>query len=163
MRDASVVEPEPDGCLACDLSSGRRPLPGGRIHETDHWLVEHCDGPLGLGTLIVKPARHVTALAELSDAEAAELGPLLTRAAGVAARLVEATQVYSCLWSHAGRVPGHLHFVVQPVTADQVARLGAVGPRLQVAMLAPNERPDPADVERVAATARRLFTAPRSW
>lgn len=27
------------------------------IHETTHWLVEHCVGPLGLGTLIVKPRR----------------------------------------------------------------------------------------------------------
>ena len=55
----------------------RRPLPGGRIFRTEFWLVEHCAGPLGLGTLIVKPERHVTTVAGLSAAEAAELGPLL--------------------------------------------------------------------------------------
>lgn len=38
-------------CTACDLAAGTLPLPGGRIHETTHWLVEHCVGPLGLGTL----------------------------------------------------------------------------------------------------------------
>src|SRR4051812_8856701 len=66
-----------DSCMACDLADGTLPLPGGRIYETAHWLVEHCVGPLGLGTLIVKPRRHVTRVAELTDDEAQELGPLL--------------------------------------------------------------------------------------
>jgi hypothetical protein len=44
-----------DGCLACDLSEGRRPLPGVRLGETPGWIVEHGVGPLGIGTLIVKP------------------------------------------------------------------------------------------------------------
>lgn len=48
------------GCLAGDLPSGRRLLPGGRIFETDRLVVEHCVGPLGLASLVVKPKRHVT-------------------------------------------------------------------------------------------------------
>ncbi len=56
--------------MACDLAAGKLPLPGGRIHETAHWLVEHCIGPLGLGTLIVKPRRHVTKVADLAHEEA---------------------------------------------------------------------------------------------
>jgi hypothetical protein len=39
-----------EGCLACDLAAGRQ---GGRIHETAYWIVEHCVGPLGVGTLLV--------------------------------------------------------------------------------------------------------------
>ena len=144
-------------CLACDLAAGRRPLPGGLIHRTRFWLVEHCVGPLGLGTLVVKPERHVTAVADLSPAEAAELGPLLRRASQVASRLVDARQVYSCLWSHAGGVPGHLHFVVQPVTRQQMAAYGCCGPRLQVAMFDAGVTPDAGDVARVAGEARRLF------
>ena len=66
--------------MACDLADGKLPLPGGRIHETTHWLVEHCVGPLGLGSLIVKPRRHVTSVADLSAEEASELGPLLRTA-----------------------------------------------------------------------------------
>lgn len=27
-----------DDCLACDLTHGRRPLPGRLVHRTDHWL-----------------------------------------------------------------------------------------------------------------------------
>src|SRR6185503_1191241 len=54
------------GCLACDLTNGRQSAPGGRLEETAHWVVEHCVGPLGVGTLIVKPLRHVEHVAELS-------------------------------------------------------------------------------------------------
>jgi hypothetical protein len=54
---------EVEGCLACDLLAGRRPLPGGTIAETPHWAVQHCVGPLGVGTLIVKPKRHVVGVA----------------------------------------------------------------------------------------------------
>jgi len=70
-------------CLACDLASGRLPLHGGLIHQTDAWRVEHCVGPLGLGTLVVKPKRHVLRVSELTDAESREIGPLLRRSAAV--------------------------------------------------------------------------------
>jgi diadenosine tetraphosphate (Ap4A) HIT family hydrolase len=62
-------------CLACRLASGEEPLLGGTVLAARGWRVEHCIGPLGVGTLIVKPARHLLRLAELDDEEAAELGP----------------------------------------------------------------------------------------
>ena len=37
--------------------------------------VEHCIGPLGVGTLIVKPKRHVVHVADLTEPEVAEMGP----------------------------------------------------------------------------------------
>ncbi len=147
-------------CMACELADGRRPLPGGRIFRTDRWLVEHCVGPLGLGSLIVKPERHVTHVADLDDQEAAELGPLLRRASTVAAGLVGAEQTYNCLWSHAGGVPVHLHYVVQPVTAEQMATFDAHGPALQVAMFARGDTPPETDIERIAERARRAFALP---
>ena len=122
-------------------------------------MVEHCVGPLGVGTLVVKPVRHVTGVDDLSDDEAAELGPLLRRASRVARELTAAEQVYNCLWSHAGRRPGHLHYVVQPVGEQQVARHDAVGPELQTAMFTLDEPPDPEAVERFAGSARELFAA----
>jgi len=144
-------------CEACDLAAGRRPLPGGLIHSTAHWRVEHCTGPLGLGSLILKPARHVTAVAQLTDDETAEMGPLLRQASRVAADLVDAEQVYSCLWSHAGGQPGHIHFVVQPVSKQQMSEFGGHGPALQVAMFEAGVIPSAADVEEVAAEARQRF------
>jgi diadenosine tetraphosphate (Ap4A) HIT family hydrolase len=130
------------------------------IHRTAHWRVEHCIGPLGLGTLIVKPERHVTFVADLSDDEVGELGPLLRRASAVAAQLVESEQVYNCLWSHAGGVPVHIHYVVQPVTKQQMQTIGVYGPALQVAMFAGDVALAPADIDRVSERARQLFTAP---
>lgn len=164
MRRSVDAEPTWDGtlsgmagCLACELTAGVRSLPGGLIFETGRWRVEHCVGPLGLGTLIVKPLRHVTSVADLDEAEGTELGPLLRRASIVAGRLVDAEQVYNCLWSHAGGVPTHIHYVVQPVTAEQMSEFGAHGPDLQVAMFARNDVPADPAVELIAERARRHF------
>jgi diadenosine tetraphosphate (Ap4A) HIT family hydrolase len=150
-----------DDCLACALAAGREPLPGGLIHRTQYWLVEHCVGPLGLGTLIVKPERHVTAVADLSPAEAAELGPLLQQTSQVAGQLVDSDQVYNCLWSHGGGVPVHIHYVIQPVTRAQMATYQCAGPRLQEAMFAAGITPDPGEIATVAGSARRLFALSR--
>jgi diadenosine tetraphosphate (Ap4A) HIT family hydrolase len=152
----AVLMYDVDGCIACDLSRGRRQCPGGLIHRTNHWLVEHCIGPLGLGSLVVKPERHVVHVADLDDAEAAELGPLVRNATGVVSRLCDAEQVYVCLWSHG---PAHIHFVIQPVDRALMDRLGAHGPKLQVAMFESEPRPNEAAVEAFAAAARREFTA----
>jgi diadenosine tetraphosphate (Ap4A) HIT family hydrolase len=135
----------------------RRPLPGGLIHATGGWRVEHCVGPLGLGTLIVKPERHITAVSELSDEEATALGPLLKLSSAVASELVGAEQVYNCLWSHAGGVPGHIHYVIQPVTAAQREYMGCHGPDLQTAMFAAAVLPDADEVQVIAERARQMF------
>jgi diadenosine tetraphosphate (Ap4A) HIT family hydrolase len=146
-----------DGCLACDLAAGRLELPGGVIHETPLFYVEHCVGPLGVGTLLVKPRRHVTRVGELTQDEAAELGRLLRRAAQVVDELVQPEQVYTCQWSHAGRTPVHVHWVVQPATTADIDELGSYGPGLQMAMFGRGDQPDPAAVDAFAARARALF------
>jgi diadenosine tetraphosphate (Ap4A) HIT family hydrolase len=128
------------------------------IHETDHWLVEHCVGSLGVGTLIVKPKRHVVHVWELEGAEASELGPLLRETARVVARLADPDQVYVCLWSHMGGVPVHIHFVVQPVTKEQRDQHGG-GAYLQAAMFELGELPAQADIEMFADSARAAFAA----
>jgi diadenosine tetraphosphate (Ap4A) HIT family hydrolase len=146
-----------EGCLACDLYAGRVPLPGGVIHETGHWVVEHCVGPLGVGTLVVKPKRHVVHVADLAAEEADELGPLLRRAAQHATAVTSPEQVYVTLWSHARARPGHIHWVVQPVTRAQMETYDLHGPRLQVAMFERGDAPALADVELMAARLRLLF------
>jgi diadenosine tetraphosphate (Ap4A) HIT family hydrolase len=146
-----------DGCLACDLAEGRIALPGGVIYATPTWLVEHCVGPLGLGTLVVKPKRHVVHVADLSDEETAELGPLLRSAARHVSELTSPDQVYVTLWSHAGAKPGHVHWVVQPVTRAHVDEYGLHGPSLQAAMFERGVAPAPHEVEQIAARLRALF------
>lgn len=147
------------GCLACDLSRGRAELPGGRIHTTGRWVVEHCVGPLGVGTLIVKPLRHCLHVWDLTDDEASELGPLLRRAAGVVRSLLTPDQVYVCLWSHAGWTPGHIHFVVQPSWDHLREHHARPGPFLQVDMFNARELPPREEVEAFAARAKELFAA----
>ncbi len=144
-------------CEACALTQGRIPLPGGLIHERSGWLVEHCVGPLGLGALIVKPQRHITAVGDLTDTEAEALGPVIRDASQVASQLVAAEQTYNCLWSHAGGEPVHIHYVIQPVTREQMELHQAHGPRLQTAMFAAGDRPDDDDILAVCDRARILF------
>lgn len=146
------------GCLGCDLLAGRRPLPGGVVHETAAWVVNHVVGPMNLGTLVVGPREHVTAVADLETSAVAELGPVLRDTARVVEALCQPEQTYVCLWSHGARARKHLHFAVQPVTATLVARYGGLrSERLQARMLAGTDEPDPADVERLCDQARELF------
>ncbi len=144
-----------EGCLSCDLQAGRRDLPGGEIHSTGGWAVSHCIGPLGVGTLIVAPTRHVLHVWDLDIDESVELGPLLQRTADVVRELADPDQVYVCLWSHAGGVPGHIHFVVQPVKNPGPEELK--GLRLQIHMFESGELPDRAAVEEFCNRARERF------
>jgi diadenosine tetraphosphate (Ap4A) HIT family hydrolase len=146
-----------EGCLACDLATGRIDLPGGEMLVTDHWIVEHTVGPLSLGTLIVKPKRHVVHYWELDQAEAAEIGPLLRRVSTTLADLIRPEQVYIGLWSHAGGVPVHIHFVVQPVTRALMDSIGDYGPHLQTAMFDAGVTPPKDEVEDFADRARAAF------
>jgi diadenosine tetraphosphate (Ap4A) HIT family hydrolase len=127
-----------EGCLACDLTEGRRPLPGGAILCTNYWTVEHCVGPLGVGTLIVKPLHHVLRFAELSPEATTEFGPLLQRVAEAVLAETGADQTYICQWSHASFEPGHIHFVVQPAWNSQREGYARPGPFLQAAMFDEN-------------------------
>jgi galactose-1-phosphate uridylyltransferase len=152
-------------CLACDLIAHPERLPGGRIATIGRWVIEHCVGPLGVGTVVVKPLRHILHLADLDDAEAAELGPLLAMVAQ-AVTLARADagepaeQVYACLWSHAQRQPGHIHFVIQPVSAALMTRHDAHGPELQVRMFAADEAMSIEDVEAAVARIRSHLEIP---
>jgi diadenosine tetraphosphate (Ap4A) HIT family hydrolase len=146
-----------ENCLACDLSAGKRELPGGVICSSRFWVIEHCIGPLPVGTLICKPTRHCVHVWELTDEEADELGPLLRDASRVIQQLSQPDQVYVCLWSHAGWQPGHIHFVLQPVWCGQAAQHPQPGPMLQVELFAANQAPPAAEVELYAEKARSLF------
>ena len=63
-------------------------LAGDMIHGSGYRSVEHCVGPLGLATLILKAIRHLTAVEYLPDTEAAESGPLRNRTSTIVKGLV---------------------------------------------------------------------------
>jgi len=148
------------GCLGCDLAARRRHSPGGILHETPSWLVNHVVGAMNLGTLIVAPREHIVAVADLGEAAALGLGPVLRATARVVETLCDPEQTYVCLWSHGADARKHLHFAVQPVTANVVARYGGLrSEQFQARMLASGDKPDAAEVERFCERARGLFRA----
>jgi len=147
------------GCIACDLAHGRRELIGGRIGGTTRWAIEHCVGPLGVGTLIVKPVRHCEHVCDLTPEEAAELGPVLRQTARAVQALCAPDQTYVCLWSHADWQPGHIHFVVQPVWNALRADYPLQGPFLQTEMFAANVAPPRGEVIAFAERARAWLQA----
>ncbi len=146
-----------EGCLGCELTSGKRDFPGGRIYATEHWVVEHCVGPLGVGTLVVKPLHHCVRLWELSEDEVRELGPLLRAVARTIQAILEPDQVYVCLWSHAGWEPGHLHFVIQPSWNHLRVEHERPGPFLQVEMFEAEVAPPREEIEKFATRARDIM------
>ena len=128
--------------------------------ETKRWVVNHCLGPLGLGTMVAVPRRHVVRVAELNDEEASELGPLLKRIASKLTALTTSEQVYVCLWSHGGSEGKHLHWIIQPVSTETVRRYGGLrSEALQAAMFEAGEYPEDRAIEEFCAQARLTFEA----
>ncbi len=152
-----MAKPEPNDCDTCE-SIAVESAPGGCIHKTERWYVDHCIGPLGVGTLIVKPNRHVVHVSDLGPTEAAELGVVLRQAADVVTTLEQPEQVYVTLWSHMDAVPGHVHFVVQPVTRARMDEHdGRYGVLLQVEMFDRQVYPDPTEAAAFADQARQAW------
>lgn len=147
-----------EGCLACDLTAGRRPLPGGIIYEADGWLVEHCVGPLGVGTLILKPRAHVVRYRDLTPNEYAAFGRMLWLVTTTLGEILGPDQTYICQWAHAGWVPGHIHFVVQPARNSQGDDHERPGPFLQVDMFHANEAPSSDEVAEFCIQAREVIS-----
>jgi ATP adenylyltransferase len=130
------------------------------VYQTTSWVVNHVVGPMNLGTLIVGPRDHITAVVDLDNDAVTELGPVLRDTARVVETLCQPEQTYVCLWSHGAGTRKHLHFAVQPVTAAVVAQYGGLrSEQLQARMLASGDEPDVADVERFCEQARQLFRA----
>jgi diadenosine tetraphosphate (Ap4A) HIT family hydrolase len=120
-------------------------------------------GPLGVGTLIVKPFRYCLHVGNLSQTEAQELGPLLQRVSQVIQTLTQADQVYVCLWSHAGWKPAHIRFVVQPAWHSWREAYARSGPGVQMAMFQVGNAPPCSEVEAFCHQARtRLESDPRA-
>lgn len=151
------------GCLACDILAGRKEEPGGILYQTKLWAVDHCVGPLPLGTLILKPVRHVLTVAELTEDEVEEYGQLLFKFNRIVKQITNADQIYNCQWSHVDYAtgeafkPGHIHFVLQPAWNHQREQHKKPGPFLQVDMFTKDEKPAKEAIERVAEEVLKLL------
>jgi diadenosine tetraphosphate (Ap4A) HIT family hydrolase len=101
-----------DGCLGCQVITGKIIPPGGTIYETAYWQVNHCVSPALLpGFLIIQPKRHCEHLAELTAAEAAELGTILQLTTSALSNVVAPEKIYLCSF---GEKVKHIHFWILP-------------------------------------------------
>ena len=125
------TQPHPD-CMACQILAGVQQVPGGTIAETPCWVADHCVGPYGLGSVVVKTRTHRENLWDLSVAESAALGPFLQQMSEAIALAMQAERVYASLW--VDQPPYHVHFVLQPRYPDgrHPEELGLKGLELQV-------------------------------
>jgi diadenosine tetraphosphate (Ap4A) HIT family hydrolase len=139
------------GCLACDISAGRTPVPGGLIAETRFWRADHCIGPFGVGAVVVKTKHHREALWALTEGESEEIGPFLRRVSEGIVEGLGAARAYVTMW--VDKPPHHVHFVVYPRWPEDEFR----GLDLQIARR--EDGPPPEAMAAAAAEVLRDFLA----
>jgi diadenosine tetraphosphate (Ap4A) HIT family hydrolase len=105
-------------CYSCDQEQQFDQLdPRERIGADDHWRVAHCIGTALPGWLVLLPRRHLTSIAELTDAEAARLGSWQVRLSRALQAMTGCTKTYVVAFGEAEGF-SHVHFHIIPRTAD---------------------------------------------
>jgi ATP adenylyltransferase len=146
-------------CIGCDFANDVTAPPGGFLLRTERWMLNHCIGPLGLGTLVLAPVRHVVRVTELTDVELHEYARLMHSAATVIDAILGPEQTYVCLWSHGSEGPRHLHWIVQPVSDELVDLYGGKrSEELQLAMFEADAYPERSEIEAFCQEARGLLS-----
>ena len=84
--------------------------PGGVVWEDAHWVADHCLNVPQVARL--EDERHCESLPELSDAEAAALGPAIRTLSSAMMRGLPCERVYVGAWWEGP--PRHVHFVLEP-------------------------------------------------
>lgn len=103
-------------CVTCDLierrDRGDAP-PWDAIRRTANWDLVHAFGTSVEGWVVLIPRRHITAVAELTDEEAADLGPLLKEVSRCVQEVVGCPKTYVVQFAEHRDHP-HVHFHVIP-------------------------------------------------
>src|SRR5687767_14848538 len=132
-------------CLECEIVAGRHRPPGGVVARWPGFVLHGLDAPTPVaGWMVLAPTRHVRAVYDLDDAEAARLGVL----AGTVLRTIRASLAAEHAYSIAiGEALHHAHVHLIPRYAETPQRL-----RGARALLAePSDAAPAADVEAAAA------------
>jgi diadenosine tetraphosphate (Ap4A) HIT family hydrolase len=107
-------------CKTCELVSRRdagSAPPWDRIWRTAHWDVVHAYGTSHQGWLVLVTRVHRSAIADLTDAEARELGPLLVATSAALGVSLGAVKTYVAQFAEHPLHP-HVHFHVIARRAD---------------------------------------------
>ena len=124
----SPVGLETGACYSCDRTSMLDTLPPRELIGLDeHWRVAHAINSALPGWLVLLPRRHVTAIAELTDAEAAGLGGWQVRLSRALRAVTGCTKTYVVQFAEQAGF-NHVHFHVVPRAGDVPA--DRLGPRV---------------------------------
>jgi diadenosine tetraphosphate (Ap4A) HIT family hydrolase len=132
-------------CVTCQLverrDAGGAP-PWDAILRTPHWDVVHAFGTAVEGWLVLVVRRHQTAVADLSDGEAAELGPLIRDVSRAVQSAVGCDKTYVVQFAEHPQHP-HVHVHVIPRGRDLSDE--RQGPRIFSLLGVPDDEAVPPD------------------
>ncbi|HUB41542.1 MAG TPA: HIT family protein [Streptosporangiaceae bacterium] len=130
----------PADCYTCvqdaDVRADRAPLRE-RIAADEIWRVAHAFNTAIPGWLVLIPRRHVTSLAQLTDAEAAVLGTWQVRVSRALQTVLGCHKTYVAQFAEAEGF-AHVHFHIVPRQSDLATEFR--GPRI-FQLLSPADRP----------------------
>ncbi|MCY3801160.1 MAG: HIT family protein [Chloroflexi bacterium] len=110
-------------CKTCELAARRRlgnaPL-WDCIYQTELWDLAHAFDTALPGWLVLVPRRHIESLDELTEREAAELGPLIRRVSLALKNVTGCSKTYAIQFAEHEDHP-HVHFHIVPRMANQPA------------------------------------------
>ncbi len=118
------------GCVTCDLvqrrDRGDAP-PWDQIRRARGWDVVHAFGTAVEGWLVLVARRHITAVADMTDDEAAELGPLIKEVSRALTSVVGCEKTYVVQFAeHVNHPHVHVHLIPRAVDLPDERR----GPRI---------------------------------
>jgi len=87
------------------------------IHRTPYWDVVHSYNTTLPGWLVLVARRHITSIAELTEAEAAEFGPLMRQVSLILQDLTGCAKTYVMQFAEQADHP-HVHFHIVPRMPD---------------------------------------------
>jgi diadenosine tetraphosphate (Ap4A) HIT family hydrolase len=115
-------------CRTCELLAARDAgdaPPRDNVIRTAHWDVVHAFGTAIEGWLVLVLRRHASAISELNENEAAELGPLLVRVSTALEQLTGCERTYFALFAE-DPAHRHVHVHVVPRFREQPDELRGV-------------------------------------
>ncbi len=105
-----------DACKTCEMSERRRqgkaPL-WDHIYQSEYWDLAHAFNTALPGWMVLIVRRHTESLDELTEQEAAELGPLIRRVSLALKNEFGCTKTYVIQFAEARR-HNHVHFHIVP-------------------------------------------------
>lgn len=112
-------------CIGCAIVTGTHTPPGGVVWRGEGFVLHAVAGPSALpGWVVLTSERHVRALYELTEAEAASLGRLAARVMRAQRAVLGAEHAYAFA---IGDVLQHCHLHLVPRYADTPAHLRGRG------------------------------------